>query len=158
MKPTLSAAAAALLALAACGGDGGEAANESAANQADAAPGANEAAGGKDPANETAAGDAAPPAAAGEAGPRATASSPSGEIRALLIGRWTDSGDCGDATEFRADGSFTSPVGAGRWTLENEYLTLSGAGPNAEVAVQVIDRQVMETVSPAGRIGRWSRC
>ena len=76
----------------------------------------------------------------------------------MLIGRWTDNRECADATEFRDDGSFTSPVGNGRWVLEREYLTLSGAGPDAEVAIQVIDRQAMETISPMGRIGRWTRC
>ncbi len=76
----------------------------------------------------------------------------------MLVGRWTDDGNCAAATEFRADGAFTSPVGNGRWTLESEYLTLSGAGPDAAVAIQVIDRREMETISPMGRIGRWTRC
>jgi hypothetical protein len=159
MKPMISTAAAALLALAACGGEGaGEADNNmtnAANNAAEAAPAA-----GKDPAAANATDQAAPPAAqANEGGPRATASSPSGEIRALLIGRWTDNGDCAAATDFRNDGTFSSPAGAGRWVLESEYLTLTIPGaPNGEVAIQVIDRREMETVSPMGRIGRWTRC
>jgi hypothetical protein len=158
MKPTVTAAIAGLLALTACGGEGSGEANDSSANQANAAEAAPAA--GKDPAAANATDEAAAPQAAqvGEGGPRATAASPSSEIRALLIGRWTDNGDCAAATEFRADGTFTSPVGAGRWTLESEYLTLSGAGPDAEVAVQVIDRREMDTISPMGRIGRWTRC
>ena len=158
MRTMIVAATAALLALSACGGHEAGDANESTANQANAAAEAAPA-GGKDPATANATNEAAPPAAeAGEGGPRATAASPSSEIRALLIGRWTDNRDCAAATEFRADGAFTSPVGAGRWTLESEYLTLSGAGPDAEVAIQVIDRREMDTVSPMGRIGRWTRC
>ena len=154
-RMTLTATAA-LLALSACNGSDDGAANNAAAGPANAAAPAAPA-GGKDPAGATANGqDATTPSA--EGGPRATAASPSGEIRALLIGRWTDSGECDAATDFRADGTFTSPAGNGRWTLESEYLTLSGAGPDAEVAIQVIDRAAMETVSPMGRIGRWTRC
>jgi len=160
MKPTITAAMAALLALTACGGEGAGEANDSTANQANAAAEAAPAAG-KDPAAANATDPAAAPQAAqaGEGGPRATAASPSSEIRALLIGRWTDNGDCAAATDFRNDGTFSSPAGAGRWTLESEYLTLSIAGaPDGEVAIQVIDRREMETVSPMGRIGRWTRC
>lgn len=156
MKVAVTAAIAALLGLAACDGEGAGDANNSIANQAEAANAAAPAAG-KDPAAANSAGEAVP--SANDAGARATASSPSGEIRALLIGRWTDNGDCAAATDFRADGAFTSPVGAGRWTLESEYLTLSIPGaPDGEVAIQVIDGRAMETVSPMGRIGRWTRC
>ena len=159
MRTMILAATAALLALSGCGGEDAGDANEAAnvtANQAGNAAEAAPAAADKDPPSDNAAGDAAE---SGADGPRATASSPSGEIRALLIGRWTDDGDCATATDFRADGSFTSPVGAGRWTLESEYLTLTIPGaPDGEVAIQVIDRRAMETVSPSGRIGRWTRC
>ena len=152
MRPTIAAATAALLALAACGGEKAGDANLSSANQSQDAAGPGPAAAARDPA-------APPPAeAAVGAGNSATAASPSGEIRALLIGRWTDDGNCAAATEFRADGTFDSMVGNGRWTLENEYLTLAGAGPDAEVAIQEIDRTEMATVSPTGRIGRWTRC
>ncbi len=159
MRTMIAAATAALLALSACGGEDAGDANVSTANQANAAAEAAPA-GGKDPAAANATEAAAAPgeAAAGD-GARATAASPTGEIRALLIGRWTDNGDCAAATDFRNDGTFSSPAGAGRWTLESEYLTLSIPGaPNGEVAIQVIDRREMETVSPMGRIGRWTRC
>lgn len=152
---------AASLLLAACGGSAGEADNAAAnaainaTNVVDApAPPAD-----KDPAAATAGNTAsASGASAAEPGARATASSPSSEIRALLIGRWADNGNCATATEFRADGTFASPLGAGRWTLESEYLTLTGVGPNAEVAVQEIDGRDMATVSPTGHIGHWTRC
>ena len=157
-RTTMAAAAAMLLALTGCGG--GEGANNQAGNQADnaaeAAPAANEAAGGKDPA--TAADTATAPAGAAGNGPSAVASSPSGEIRALLVGRWVEGGDCARATEIRDDGTFSSPAGSGRWTLESEYVTLSGAGPAVEFAVQEIDRSDMTTINPMGHIGRWTRC
>lgn len=160
MNKITLAATSVLLMLAGCSGTGDGEANDMVAGPTNLAEPVNAADGGKDPADDSAGGgDAAENTASGGEGARATAASPSGEIRALLIGRWTDSGDCASATEFRADGSFTSPVGAGRWTLESEYLTLSGAGPDdAEVAIQEIDRREMATISPTGRIGRWTRC
>lgn len=151
---SMAAGTAALLMLAGCGGPGGGATNNQTANPANAAAEATNVVAGKDPAADQAAATAANPGT----GPSATASSPSSEIRSLLIGRWVEGGDCAGATEIREDGTFTSPAGSGRWTLESEYLTLAGAGPSVELAVQVIDRSAMETVNPMGHIGRWTRC
>ena len=95
-----------------------------------------------------------------ELGPSANASSSSDEIRALLArsAAGSDSGDCSIAIDIRDDGSFVSPAGPGRWTLDNEYLTLTGEGRDMAFAVQEIDPTRMATVNPRGRIGRWSRC
>jgi len=146
------AVTAALIALTACGG-GGDVADDNASDREDASAEANAPADGKDEAEGPAVADAA------NDGASAVASSPSNEIRALLIGRWTDSGDCADAIAIREDGSFASPsAGEGRWTLESEYLTLEGDRDTIELAVQEIDRSAMATVNPMGRIGDWTRC
>jgi hypothetical protein len=116
MKAILAAAAA--LGLAACGGSGDENAVNAAGNQANATAEANSSEPGKDPAAADAnVQEASPPAAdAKEGGPSATASSPAAEIRALLIGRWTDRGNCAGGTEFRENGTFTSAeAGTGQW-------------------------------------------
>ncbi|MBC7985115.1 MAG: hypothetical protein H7X93_00360 [Sphingomonadaceae bacterium] len=143
-----------MIALGACGGSGGgDATNDSAGDRGDASAEANALPDEKE-ATETA--DVADP---DDDGASAVASSPSEEIRALIIGRWTDSGDCADATAIREDGSFASPsAGEGRWTLESEYLTLAGDRETIELAVQEIDRSAMATVNPMGRIGDWTRC
>jgi len=160
MKIAIVAATGALLVLAACNGadDGtNTAAAAEAANAAEAAPAAEAAAGGKDPA----AGAAEPQAAGAPATSSARAGSPppAGAMRELLLGRWTDSGDCARATEFRANGTFTSPRGEGRWTLsEMGYLDLTGAGPAIETSVQEIDRRAMTTYAPGGGITEWTRC
>ena len=144
------AAMAALLSLAACGGDTG-AANDAAGNQTNSAA--------PEPANTATADKPADAPASNGAGPSATAASPSGEIRALLIGKWTDAGDCAAATDIRSDGSFASTAaGEGRWELSNEYLTLTGSRATVELAVQEIDGGTMTTINPMGRIGRWTRC
>ena len=158
MKTVIAAATAALLVLSGCNGaeDGANnVAAANAANAAEAAPAENAAAGGKDPAAAAAEPQAAgPPATASATGP-----TPPGEIRGQLIGRWTESGDCARATEFRAKGTFTSPRGEGRWTLsEMGYLDLTGAGPAIETSVQEIDGREMTTYAPGAGVTHWTRC
>ena len=159
MKAILAAAAA--LGLAACGGSGDENSVNAAGNQANVAAEANASEAGKDPAGAEA---NAPEAAPGgneakEGGPSATASSPAAEIRALLIGRWAEGGNCAAGTEFRENGTFTSAeAGTGQWAQSNEYLTLSGDRATVELAVQEIDRSAMLTINPQGHLGRWTRC
>jgi hypothetical protein len=163
-----AAAGAALLALAACDGAGsGDTENQAGNDTADQAAVANEIAvadeanstvGGKDAANGAETGQDAAPASTSGAGPSATASSPSAEIRALLIGRWSEGDGCDAVTDIRQDGTFSSTAGQGRWTLESEYLTLTGDGAPIELAVQEIDSSAMITINPMGRIGRWRRC
>ena len=162
MKSIMLAAAAAALGLTACAGSVEENMVNEADEQANVAAEANGSAGGKDPAAADAnAAEAAAPGASDdkEGGPSATASSPAAEIRALLIGRWADGGNCAGGTEFRDDGTFTSAdAGTGRWEQSNEYLTLTGDRATVELAVQEIDRTDMVTINPQGRIGRWTRC
>lgn len=147
---TRTGAIAALIGLAACGGDAGTA-NNHAGNEADAVA---------EPGNAVTAGK---PEAAPEgngAGQSARASSSAGEIRALLIGRWAEDGDCAAATDIRGDGTFTSAqAGDGRWELSSlGYLDLTGSRATIELAVQEIDARTMTTINPQGRIGRWTRC
>jgi hypothetical protein len=73
------------------------------------------------PSNEAAAADGAPKA------DNAAAAATSDTLdRTFLVGRWSETGDCADATEFRADGSFVFPWGTGgTWQLEGDRLTLS---------------------------------
>jgi hypothetical protein len=159
MKAMLAAAAA--LGLAACGGSGDENNVNAAGNQANVAAEANASEAGKEPAFADANAQEAAPGAneAKEGGPSATASSPAAEIRAMLIGRWTDGGNCAGGTEFRDNGTFTSAdAGTGPWAQSNEYLTLSGDRATVELAVQEIDRSAMVTINPQGRIGHWTRC
>ena len=161
MKIMMVAAAAAALSLTACAGSVEENMVDENGSEANVAAEANASEAGKDPAGAEA---NAPEAAPGgneakEGGPSATASSPAAEIRALLIGRWTDGGNCAVGTEFRDDGTFTSAdAGTGRWEQSNEYLTLTGDRATVELAVQEIDRTDMLTINPQGRLGRWTRC
>jgi hypothetical protein len=149
------AAAAAMLALAACDrlgiGGGGEAANGSANASANASADA-----GKDPAANAAqaadgdkdvAGDAVPAAAGGVT-----------LDRAYVAGRWTDNGDCSVAVDFGLDGRFSANNGAGGlWNLDGDRLTMSGSS-TLTLQIVPIDQDTMNVVNPDGSLGRSTRC
>jgi hypothetical protein len=77
--------------------------------------------------------------------------------RDLLLGTWTDDGDCGVAIRFLADGRFTIPNGQGRWTLVGDQLSFIG---NSTVVAQVraVGRNRILLIHPDGRIGQSMRC
>jgi hypothetical protein len=78
--------------------------------------------------------------------------------RAFLIGRWTDNGDCGNATEFGENGQFQVASGAsGPWSLAGDRLTLAGE-QTLTMQVVVIDQGTIEIVNPDGSRGRSTRC
>lgn len=137
MKILLSGVAA--VALAACNAQTG---NESAGN------------------NVSATNEAAPENAAGSANETAPASntSASAELsRDYIVGRWTESDDCADAMDFRADGTLHTPMGeGGRWELNGDQLVNVG-NPRA-LTVTVIDANTMETSNPEGTRRRVTRC
>ncbi|HEX8641351.1 MAG TPA: hypothetical protein VF704_09380 [Allosphingosinicella sp.] len=97
--------------------------------------------GGKDPAA------GATPAASGSIDPQ------------LLLGRWTDDGDCKRDIDFRPDGTFRSYTGGeGSWTLAGNVLTLSGQGGTFRLQLQALDGNTMETLNEQGARGRSTRC
>ena len=77
--------------------------------------------------------------------------------REYIVGRWTDTSDCADAMDFRADGTLHAPFGeAGRWELNGDKLINVG-NPN-QLTVRVIDQNTMETTSGTGSTTRVTRC
>ena len=143
MKTRYTLAGAAIFALAACGtpagNESGEA-NNSAVVADPMPPAANDA---KPADNATS--DAAAPAGDGAL------------TRDYLVGRWTNSGDCGDAIEFRADGSMTGPFGeTAQWELRGDQLFMVG-NPDP-LTVVVIDQATMQTTNPGGTQRRATRC
>lgn len=76
----------------------------------------------------------------------------------LLIGRWTDNGDCADFVEFAGNGQFTiSSGGSGTWRLAGDRLTFTGAS-SVTVRVEPVSRDEVRLVQPDGSIGRSTRC
>ena len=77
--------------------------------------------------------------------------------RAFMVGRWTDNGDCGNATEFGENGQFQTAFGAsGQWSLAGDRLTLAGA---QTLTMQVVvDQGTVDIVNPDGSRGRSTRC
>lgn len=77
----------------------------------------------------------------------------------LLLGRWTDDGDCKRDIEFRPDGTFRSYTGGeGRWVVEGDVLTLAGQGGSFELRLQSLDADTMMTLNAQGAVGRSTRC
>jgi len=142
---TNAAAIALILALTACGGQAAnnstEAANDSTTAGNAAAPSDQPV---EAPANATAA--AAPPA-----GGSATLT------RDYIVGRWTNTGDCADAIEFRGDGSMAGPFGEdARWELRGDQLFMVG-NPDP-LRIVVVDERTMTTTGPSGNQRRATRC
>jgi hypothetical protein len=75
----------------------------------------------------------------------------------LLIGRWTDDGNCGLVIEFRRDGVFTTPEGNGRWSLDGEHLTFTGAS-TATAIVRAVGNDRILLIHPNGSVGQSLRC
>ena len=89
----------------------------------------------------------------------ATAASSGSVDPQLLIGRWTDDGDCKRDIEFRPDGTFRSYTGGeGQWNLNGDVLTLSGQGGTFQLRLQALDGDTMMTVNQQGNPGRSTRC
>lgn len=79
--------------------------------------------------------------------------------REQLVGRWGDNGDCNFATVLNADGSYTMPDGsAGRWTLDGDRMTMSGAGGAFTVQVSILNDHQLLIGNPNGSIGLSQRC
>lgn len=78
--------------------------------------------------------------------------------RDVVVGRWTDNGDCSDVVEFMADGSFRTTGGAtGRWTLAGDRLTFQGASSiNTRVAAR--SRDEITLTHDDGSVGASTRC
>lgn len=78
--------------------------------------------------------------------------------RPLLIGRWTDDGNCGAVVVFHADGRFTVPGGGGgTWTLVGERLTFTGDQTVGARARAVGDNRIL-LLHDDGSIGQSIRC
>jgi hypothetical protein len=99
--------------------------------------------------------DAPPaPAAAPAAGAASDAPTP-----AMLVGRWGDNGDCSKDIVFNADGSFASYTGgSGRWTLNGDRMTMTGAAGTFEVRVAIANQNTLIIGNADGSYGLSQRC
>jgi len=77
--------------------------------------------------------------------------------RQMLLGTWTDNGDCSNTVTFRSDGTFLVPSGGGTWTLVGDRLTFQGSsvvGARARAVGQ--DRLLL--FHDDGSLGQSVRC
>lgn len=77
----------------------------------------------------------------------------------LLVGRWSDDGNCKQDFEFFPDGTFRTWEGVeGGWMLDGDRLTLTGAGDPLQVTLRAIDADRLVVVNPDGSSGQSTRC
>ena len=131
------------IAVTGCGGDGG---TDNAA-----VPGSNVVKAGNVAQPANAAAPAAAPATNASAGEGA-ALEPS-----FLVGRWTETDNCQETVEFRADGSFVFPWGEeARWELRGDVLAMVG-NPQT-IRLRVTGPDTMEATKASGNVRQWRRC
>ncbi|MGZ8310736.1 MAG: hypothetical protein ACXWUP_04965 [Allosphingosinicella sp.] len=77
----------------------------------------------------------------------------------MLLGSWSDDGNCKLGIEFRPDGTFQNANGeGGNWSLEGDVLTVSGGGGRMQLRIQSIDAGRVVTINPDGTTGQSTRC
>lgn len=77
--------------------------------------------------------------------------------REMIIGTWTDDGDCSNTVTFGADGVFRVPTGGGTWTLVGERLTLRGSSVVGARARAVSQNHIL-LIHDDGGLGQSVRC
>jgi hypothetical protein len=79
--------------------------------------------------------------------------------REQLVGLWGDNGNCSAPVMFIADGSYAMPDGStGRWTIDGERVTMSGAGGVFTLQVTLLNDHQLLIGNPDGSIGLSQRC
>ena len=139
MKVRLAAAALAMFALAACGGQTKPAADTSTASASSSATEATSSPATSSPATAspaTSSDASASPALAPAAGEKPT--------REFLIGKWGTDGDCQMAIDLRPDGTSDGPFG--NWAYSNGAITFPEE-PDFKVNVTIIDDNTMKSTN-----------
>lgn len=78
---------------------------------------------------------------------------------AMLLGTWTDNGDCQMGVEFISDGTFRSyNGGGGEWRLDGDSLQLSGGNGTLTLQLRATDNDTILATNPDGSVGRSTRC
>jgi hypothetical protein len=131
MKIRLAAGAAAMLALAACGGQNQPAADAPA-----------------EPASSAASSDVvtAPPATPAR-----------GEVpnKEFVTGKWGTDGDCTLAIDLRPDGTSDGPFGV--WSYNDGVISFPEE-PDFKVTVTIVDGTTMESTNADGNTAKMTRC
>jgi hypothetical protein len=100
--------------------------------------------------------ESAPPSLPSEASPTTV---PGPVDRARLVGRWGATPACqGASTEFRDDGTFSTPSSSGRWTLEGSRLTLTSDGDEVRATMLLVNALEFQARSDSGGLLNYYRC
>lgn len=79
--------------------------------------------------------------------------------RAYLLGRWTDTGNCDNATDFSPDGRFRGFDGTiGIWNVAADRLTVTTAQRTVTMQIVPVDQNRLTVVNADGSLGQSTRC
>ena len=79
--------------------------------------------------------------------------------RAYLLGRWTDTGNCDNATDFSPDGRFRAFDGTiGMWNVAADRLTVTTAQRTVTMQIVPVDQNRLTVVNADGSLGQSTRC
>ena len=82
-----------------------------------------------------------------------------GTLDPRLVGRWSDTGDCKDAVDLRADGTFLAQNGGnGRWRVDGNNLVFFDEDQVVELQIEAIEPDRIVTTSAEGQTGPSIRC
>lgn len=78
----------------------------------------------------------------------------------MILGHWSDDGDCSRGVLIRPDGTFLSfdHDAEGEWTLDGDRLTFSGDGGEFELRLLDVEADGMTLTRDDGSIGYSVRC
>jgi len=91
--------------------------------------------------------------------PKPAEADPGGVTRGWFAGRWTDTGDCADAGEFAANGTYRLADGTrGMWNVQNGRLVVQHQGGRNVARLRRVDETTVEVAADDGSVGRSTRC
>jgi len=91
--------------------------------------------------------------------PQPAEADPSAITRTWFAGRWTDTGNCADAGEFAANGTYRLADGTrGMWNVQNGRLVVQHAEGRNVARLRRVDDGTIEVAADDGSVGRSIRC
>ena len=79
--------------------------------------------------------------------------------RDWFAGRWSDTGNCADAGQFAANGTYLLADGTrGMWNVQDSRLVIQNSSGRNVIQLRRVDDNAVEVVNADGSVGRSIRC
>ncbi len=84
---------------------------------------------------------------------------PAAVTREWFAGRWSDTGNCTDAGQFAANGTYLLADGTrGMWNVQDSRLVIQNAGGRNVIRLRRTGDDSVEVINADGSVGRSIRC